>query len=78
MSGLLSLYHHCKDRGEVVSLGLETSQGDHYLTFSLRTRSNKHTQHHQQQHHHDNNNNVLQELILRYIYNKGLFDPEIP
>ena len=38
---LLALYRHCKDQGETVSLGLETSQGDHYLSFSLRTRNNK-------------------------------------
>ena len=63
VSTLLSLYHHCKDQGEAVSLGLETSQGDHYLTFSLRTRNNKQNHHHHHDHHHQNNS--LQELILR-------------
>ena len=42
MRTLLSLYHHCKARGETVSLGLETSQGQHYLSFSLRTRNHQH------------------------------------
>ena len=54
VASLLSLYRHCKDQGETVSLGLETSRGDHYLSFSLRTNNNNNKQ---QQHQH-----LLQEL----------------
>ena len=37
ISSLLHLYRQCQDRGEAVSLALDTRNGNNFVTFSIQS-----------------------------------------